>query len=1510
MAFDPSSAQPVQAGGGFDPTTAQPVQQSGGFDPTSARPVTPAPQRVPIHTGTPGATGFGMIGQTIGDLFNPGQPNHDPNALESGIMGVANSKPVQGLSGAYMNTVTHGLFMQPVRQAMESSGYGMDRVKQLYPNATPQEQQQLLHQFYNQAVDQSRANAQAQVKANPYPGHQVGNFMADVVASPEMLLMPGGGAGSTVARRIASAAVTNDAVGAAADGAAQVMDIAEGQKKDFDIIQNLTQAAMGGLIGGGMRGVHEAAPVVSDFVKGLFGNRGLDTTPSVDPRGNTTPLTGNSVSMTPEEQAQFKGLLRNGSVDDIKNFLNTKQGPKPTWQDVNNLVKFRDQLPDQFVGKDNLNQAVDQTINDHQHQLVSDHVAAQTANWKNAPDIEVVHSPNEIADPAIREEALRQDPNGQALGLFGSDGKARLFSSRIDSPETANAVLYHEALGHYGLQQQFGAGLDSTLNTLVTRNVGKFGDDVQARMKQTGEPQALAAEEVLAEKSQNGPLKPALKDAIVSKLRQFGRGMGLKLAYSDNEIQHILSMAHDAVINGKGRDVRANGYAGATEPGSAPNSKWLNMSGEATPNKFMFTGPKATGFDPSTARVMSDGAPRNEISDRDSTFHEPPAESTRPLGDVLDHPNLYEQYPHLRDLPVTHTKMEGLEGAYSPKTKRIYLNTDAVDKHSTVLHEVQHAIQDHEGLTTDNGNMSSTGDEYDKSPIEQEARATEDRQGMTAEQRELNPAKFMTRNQLASDPNYVAKNIESIYDAMEKDYVPTYKSQTETIRDAATLGFSPSQIKDLGKTPELAARLERMRASLNTLDQRLTPIQEKINSGEYTPKDLDQARQIIADQMYIGAKLRDERAEVARALAISKLGYTRSELAGYGEILRDQGGSLAPLGDDQTLVKFLKQMNNFKGNANATGSMMKSLQKPNWEDYLTTLHQNMMLSGVSTHVKAPLDMMIGIGRELMDNAGALPLSAGRAALRAAGINVKEGVHPTEVAARLWGVLKAAIDAETYRNTAKTFIDSGVNPNGFGGKQSARIPGVSKITDLISAQDAFFRAFATNMHLYGMGTRQALQEARANGTKADWDTIMTQGSNYAMNPSAELLKAAHDASNQTLLLNKNVLTEPLDRIKNVGPNATFLQRATAFVANFLTPFIRVESNSLWNRVIRRSPLALFDPQTIRDLKAGGPDADVAMARIVMGTASIAAYWSAAGQKKTTGSGPDNPDKRAELEASGWRPDAVHENGQYNTGNKLAMSFNPFDAHNSTATMVANAREAWEKGANKGQVLTSVKLATMSTVKSLASMSWVNDIAPAVDALTSPNATMEQKVDKFLGNEAQTMVPNLVGQAARVSDQNQPDIRDNPVSGAIASAIPGLREQLPVQYDVYGNPKQGGASLAGQHTWLPQDNRITGGNHVDEVQDPAEKELARLAGLTEGAIITPVQRTITINGAKQKLTTQQFADYQHLAGRAIVETVRQEMSTPQWQQMSDQEKVLEVRDIEKDMKKAAKEHLYGQ
>lgn len=1477
----------------------------------------------------------------LGSPVQPTTPQQapQPNVIQQGIMDLANSHFIKGVTGAYQEGVTNGMFMQPTRFAMEHLGVGMDELKQKFPGQSEQWYHDQLHQAYNGAVDQARQNAQAQTAANPYPGHIVGNTLANVVANPQFFLAPGGGTGPSVGARILSAAKVNAAVGAASDAAAQGMDYLEGQKKNFDITQNLTQAAVGGLAGGVLHGAGEFTPVISDYVKGLFGTRGIDTLPNIDPRtSNNTPTTGNSVTMSPEEQTQFKGLLKTGDVDDIKQFLATKQGPKPTWKDVNNLVQFRDNMPDQFVGRDNLNEAVNQHLADTNKQMVTDHIQQQTAGWKNAPNFEVIHDTSEIQDPSIRAQAEAEDHNGNALGFLGHDGTVRIFGSRVNDPDTLNAVLYHEGLGHFGLQQQFGDKLDSTLQTLLDRNIGQFGKKVDDWQKLNpeayGGDRVRAAEEVLAESSEKGQVKQSWSDALSASVRQFGRKMGLKLAYSDNEINQILAMAHDAVVNGQGRNVTANGFQGAKNPL------------QDVTNRYMFTGQKATSFDPDhpTAFTPSDNMPRNEITDR---YAKLTGMRMGKLEGVLDHPDLYAQYPQLRNLPVTHLDMseQGWHGAYSPKTKRMYLDTSGADRYplSTVLHEVQHAIQDIEGhhpnVPSDTVNLSKQ--EYLDSPLEKEARTTENRFPLTRDERAADEPRFITRDQLQkhreANTDYTESTLNDLAKHLEANYVPNKVSFEESQRQALEYGISPSQIRDLKQRDpgELAARVARMGSAAEYAQAKLRATLSKLDTPDFTMDDHVNMAKQVSEFHYLVARYKAEGNELGRALNIMRTfdSYTNGNISEVLGKLKDQDAEGAAALADPTnpeAIKFarqLKQMLNGDNPAGATNKMMGA-QKPYWEQYLNTFHMNAMLSGLSTHFKAPIDMGTGIARDIIEKAVAMPIGKLRQLVETmTGKTPEPGVHPTELMAHTYGLVKSITELETYKrmvHAVKTgeggYVDAAGKSQAISmksqymGSANPRIPGVSFPTDLIAAQDTFFRSMSMNAQLRALANREALTQLPKNASTSD---ILTLTESLARNPTLSMIKGARDLTDRTLLLNENPINKIIDNYRNYRPGLTPWERVGRFVVSNLAPFIRVESNNLMNRVIQRSPLGFLDPYTRKQLAMGGANADIALAKIVYGTTLLGMYWAAADKTKNylQGSGPDNADKYKELVAGGFEPRSVHENGRYNEANSLSLSVNPFDSHNATATMVADMREAFDNNANKGQVGQGLKLALGSMFHDIGDMSWVKDIDPALGLFGNRGPQAESKFNQFIGQEADTWSPNLMGQTARLMDPNQHDTLDphsiiRTVINSLQATVPGMTGNNPIKYSVYGNPIPNGASLTGVHTVIPG----LPGNGRAETQDPAERELERLS-TGDTALVTPVLKTINIqdqdgNTVKKKLTTEEFENYQRVAGRAIVETVRQEMNSPGWDQMSDDDKRAEIKSIQTDMKAGAREQLFGQ
>ena len=148
-----------------------------------------------------------------------------------------------------------------------------------------------------------------------------------------------------------------------------------------------------------------------------------------------------------------------------------------------------------------------------------------------------------------------------------------------------------------------------------------------------------------------------------------------------------------------------------------------------------------------------DGHWRFEFSDKDANFingFEKLGGKTldTTLDKILKHDNLYKFYSKLKGMPVhlvRNTKMQEIMedtenryyAMYDPDEKAIYINSDMFESNdelrNSLLHEIQHAIQDIEGFA--NGtNDNAYNNDYDFSEGEKQAVLTEKRSNMSNEE--------------------------------------------------------------------------------------------------------------------------------------------------------------------------------------------------------------------------------------------------------------------------------------------------------------------------------------------------------------------------------------------------------------------------------------------------------------------------------------------------------------------------------------------------------------------------------------------------------------------------------------------------------------------------------------------------------------------------------------------------------------------------------------------------------
>lgn len=219
-----------------------------------------------------------------------------------------------------------------------------------------------------------------------------------------------------------------------------------------------------------------------------------------------------------------------------------------------------------------------------------------TATWKNGPKVVVVRDMQDTDVPeSVRRYVQQQEDNG-ADGVpkgFFYGGKVYLVGSTMEDAKDVTWVLFHEALGHYGLQNAFGGSLKPILKQVANMRRA----EVEAKAKDYGlnvniEADLLrAAEEVLAEMAQTRPELGFVRRAIAA-IRAWLRTNVAKysdLRVSDDEIIRNFILPARAFVEQGVKPVDQTKQGGALTPAfarSAMNSVEANIKrGTAAMNK-------------------------------------------------------------------------------------------------------------------------------------------------------------------------------------------------------------------------------------------------------------------------------------------------------------------------------------------------------------------------------------------------------------------------------------------------------------------------------------------------------------------------------------------------------------------------------------------------------------------------------------------------------------------------------------------------------------------------------------------------------------------------------------------------------------------------------------------------------------------------------------------------------------------------------------------------------------
>lgn len=216
------------------------------------------------------------------------------------------------------------------------------------------------------------------------------------------------------------------------------------------------------------------------------------------------------------------------------------------------------------------------------------------------------------------------------------------------------------------------------------------------------------------------------------------------------------------------------------------------------------------------------------------------------LPDVLDHPELFKSYPHLKDVKVASTPpfSFGMAGAYDVEENILYLGAQKKEEMlSTVLHEVQHAIQNREGFSMGGNTKQFLPEGFDEgnklfqSAVEKTEKAMEDA-GISRDQ--VKQAIYARKLEMTNDTHISPKSPRGSYTsalpALEEAKNKGFLSQIDTMVEGQIyMNSSEKKAVDsyLRVMGEVEAYNVEKRAKLSELERKLQSPQ----STEKVPRD-------------------------------------------------------------------------------------------------------------------------------------------------------------------------------------------------------------------------------------------------------------------------------------------------------------------------------------------------------------------------------------------------------------------------------------------------------------------------------------------------------------------------------------------------------------------------------------------------------------------------------------------------------------------------------------------------
>lgn len=588
-------------------------------------------------------------------------------------------------------------------------------------------------------------------------------------------------------------------------------------------------------------------------------------------------------------------------------------------------------------------------------------------------------------------------------------------------------------------------------------------------------------------------------------------------------------------------------------------------------------------------------------------------------------------------------------------------------------------------------------------------------------------------------------------------------------------------------------------------------------------------RRMMAVHNMIQQEVMGIRTETARALQQWRIpaGGGAEKLKQLEFVLRNNGGVEVT----QALAQRIATLAGQPGSEAALDQLVRKGATARTMDAVREAWINAILSGPKTHIVNMMSNSAVIGQSIIERA-----VAGRIGHI---LNPVDGVKMGEATAMQFGVRMAYRDAlrnawktlqtgesgfgmgqiEGPRTRAISSEATGVNADSLAGRGIDMIGSVVNIPGrALTASDEFFKSTNYRAELWAQAYRTASEEVERGALKPA--KLKERIADIINDPPEDIrLKAADMAAYNTFTSPPGEISQRLMKLRNGLDESTGTP-----IGTMLMPFINTPGN-IMKYAFERTPLAPLMSRFRADMAAGGARRDLALARMGLGSITLAVALDLAMDGHITGRGPagtGNKDagQRQAQARIGWQKYSIRVPTKYRNGKPTDFRYYAFNRADPVGGQLAMAAELAEAinnsdGTNLEGVSEVLSALVLSNAQIYMNKSYFSGITKFIDAVTDP----ERYGESYFNSLAESFVPTGVAEAARFVDPVQRHVTN--MTDGLIKRTPGLSSSLPPRLDFWGKPIEYGSGLGPVYDALsPIYSKST------ETAEPIDKEFFKL------------------------------------------------------------------------------------